>query len=483
MSHHVAPHRWADAWAGRLSDAEVAAMDHHAEACPRCAKQRDRVTRASSQTFPAMRAQSAPEVAWDAVRARVHWTLSTEKHARVRSGPGPLAWLGAGTLAAGALAAALATGTLRGGPSPRAAAPAAVAIQPPVAPPRALQGLVSRLSGDVLIDGLRAGAFDRRVHAGDVLATGDGRLDVQFGDKSALSLGARSKLEVRRFDASQVELAVDGTVDIEVAPRAAGQRFVVIAGGDTIEVRGTQFRVARDARGVHVACRHGLVAVRDSSGEVQVGAARAVDLHTGGAVVDAHVVEISADELAQLVAATPVTMPLWTDADAAAQSTSALEIATTGHRDVRVDGVELGSAPLSVRVMPGRHTIEAADHAGRYRRAGWIDTAAARPAHLEVRAEVEPAATPSSTERRHQLDEGIAAHRAQLARCTRAIAKAGVTGLSVELELGVTASGDVSYLNVDTDLPAATRSCVEGELRDVRFGPGPAAEWRERVKL
>jgi len=334
---HIAPHRWADAWAGKLADGEVAAMDRHAEECPRCAKVRDRVTRASSQTFPALRAQSAPDIAWDSVRARVHWSLAAERRARTQAKPRTFAWLGWGALAAGGVAAALATGVLPGARRAPHETPAIARSGTPTAPaPRAVQGLVSRLAGDVLVDGLRAGAFDRPIHSGALLATGDGRIDVQFGDQSAFALGAHSKLEVRRFDAQQIELVVDGLVDVEVAPRAPGERFLVIAGSNTIEVRGTQFRVMRDARGVRVACRHGLVAVRDASGEREVAASRQIDVHTGGAVVDAHVVEMSADELAQLAAATPVTTPVWTDADAAAKSSAALEIASPSKRDVRL---------------------------------------------------------------------------------------------------------------------------------------------------
>jgi hypothetical protein len=135
-------------------------------------------------------------------------------------------------------------------------------------------------------------------------------------------------------------------------------------------------------------------------------------------------------------------------------------------------------------VLPGRHTVEAADHDGHYRRAGWVDTAADKPARLDVRGEpVAAPATPSAAERQRQLHAGIAAHRTQLARCTRAMTKAGVTGLAVDLELGVTATGDVDHLNVDSDLPAATRSCIEDVLHDVRFGPGSAAEWREKLPL
>src|SRR5262249_59351666 len=114
--------------------------------------------------------------------------------------------------------------------------------------PAALAGLVNRASGDVMVDGVRpADLFARTLAQGSKIATADGRVDIQFGDKSAFALGPRSTIELRRFDVEIIELAVDGTVDIVVAPRAAGQRFLVDAGDQVVEVRGTQFRVTHDA--------------------------------------------------------------------------------------------------------------------------------------------------------------------------------------------------------------------------------------------
>src|SRR4029079_10793173 len=105
--------------------------------------------------------------------------------------------------------------------------------------------LGSRAAGDVMVAGVRPGdLFARPLGKGSRIATADGRVDIQFGDKSAFALGARSTIELRRFDAQVIELAVDGTVDISVAPRVDGQRFVVDAGDHKVEVRGTQFRVS-----------------------------------------------------------------------------------------------------------------------------------------------------------------------------------------------------------------------------------------------
>jgi hypothetical protein len=357
-------------------------------------------------------------------------------------------------------------------PAPRAATPA----------PPALAGLVSRLTGQVMIDGVRRDdAFERALVAGTVLATGSGRVDIQFGEHSAFSLAPRSTLELRRFDAEAIELVVDGTVDIEVAPRAPHQRFVVIAGERTIEVRGTQFRVSHVANATRVACRHGKVAVRDAYGELEVATARKVELSAQTTIDRAKVVALSAAELEELAAATPSTLPLWTDAQALLQASAALEVSTVDSRDVRVDGVELGPAPLRVRVMPGRHTIETADRAGRFRRAGWVDVEAATPARIAVQADATEVPTSAAAARRRQLRAGI--DHAKLAQCTRAISKAGLSAY-VAFEISIDASGAVQFLNVvDSDLPASTRGCVRDALADVRFKPGLAATFRDKLEL
>jgi FecR protein len=478
MSGHVAPHRWADLWAGRIADPERTVMERHAERCRACARDRQRVTRASD-SFATIRTQASPEVSWDAVRARVHWSVSTQRRAALRR-PRP---------AYGWLAAALATGVavaMISGPAPTRS-PAAVPVAryevrpPPVAPPAALVGLVSRASGDVMVDGVRpADLFTRSLTKGSRIATAGGRVDIQFGDRSAFALGPRSTIELRRFDAQTIELAVDGTVDVAVTPRAGGQRFLVDAGDHVVEVRGTQFRVTHDGSSTTVACQHGLVAVSDDRGKVLVGAARRVQVASGSPVSSEHVVALSSDELTTLAEATPLALPLW-DPVALAQSSAPLEIATSGHRDVRVDGIELGLAPLKVRVMPGRHIVETADSAGRFRRAGWVDVAAA-PQGVRLDVPADPPPTGGISERRRQLRARI--DQPRLGRCMRSIAKAGLTGTYVQVEIAVDARGAVGFLNViDSDLPSATASCVREVLADVRFDAGAAATWHEHIDL
>jgi hypothetical protein len=502
VTAHIAPHRWADLWAGRVDSAERDEMERHAKRCRACARVRQRVTRASD-SFVAIRTQPSPDVPWDAVRARVHWSVSTQRRTALRQPRPAYAWLGAAAL--GGVAIALVTGqrgaaelaeraghsvptapgaaTDRAAPgsSPRGAAGSPQAALAATRSPAPLTGLVSRASGDVMIDGVRpADLFARSLTQGSLIATAEGRVDVQFGDRTAFALGPRSTIELRQFDAQTIELAIDGTVDIAVAARGDEQRFLVDAGDQVVEVRGTQFRVSHDAAATNVACRHGRVAVSDRSGRIELGAAHRVRVAAGDSIAEQGVAALSSEELAGLAQSTPLTLPMW-DPLALAQRSAPLEVATSGRRDIRVDGVELGLAPLRVRVMPGRHTVEAADGAGRFRRAGWIDvTAAPRGARLDVPAE--PPATSGIVERRRQLQTHI--DRPRLGRCTRSIAKAGLTGTYVQIELAVDAEGSIGFLNViDTDLPSATASCVREALAEVRFGRGAAATWRERVDL
>jgi len=485
VSEHVAPHRWADLWAGRVDEAERATMERHVKRCRACARVRQRVTRASD-SFATIRTLSVPDVPWDAIRARVHWSVSTERQAALRRRRPAYGWLAAATAAGAAIGLAVnawspATGVT--GPEPAIAdrAPVAVVRPEPSTPPAALIGLVSRASGDVMVDGVRPDdLFARRLAQGSSLATGDGRVDIQFGADSAFALGPMSTLRLRRFDARTIELAVDGTLDVVVAPRAGGQRFLVDAGDQVVEVRGTQFRVVHDPGGTRVACHHGVVTVRDATGTVELAAEQRLAVAAGHPVSGVRPVTLSADEAAAFDHAPPLSVPLW-DPVALPRSSAPLEIATAGRHDVRVDGIELGLAPLRVRVMPGRHCVETADSAGRFRRTGWVDVAAApRGARFEVPAEPPP--TGGIPERRHQLRAGT--DQARLHSCTRSIAKAGLTGTYVQIEIAVDPEGAVGFLNVlDTDLPSATASCVRDVLASVRFRPGAAATWRERIDL
>ncbi len=482
MSSHVAPHRWADAFAGKLAARDVATMDAHAESCPRCAQGRDRVQRAS-ESFPKLRTQVPPDLAWDAVRARVHWAVSSEK----RTPPRPMVRrllpfaLGAGALAAGGIAIAV----MSASDQPTiAVSPAKMKTRPDVVPAVAPPHEVTQLAAVVVREtGSHRRAFDELIEAGDVITTRDARLDLQFDDASAISLAPSSILSVRRLDSDQIELFLQqGSLDVTVSKRSPDQRFIVsLAAGRSVEVRGTQFRVTEHGNLSRVECAHGKVALRDASGEVEIPGARKLELGALAPVANVRPTELSANELKALVEATPMTMPVWPGAAQLAQQSAGLEIASVATRDVRVDGVEVGAAPIRVRVMPGRHTVETADAAGRFRRAGWVDTTAGKPARLDVHPE-EPAANTAATARRKQLLGAV--DRARLATCTRAIAKSGLTDTYVRIEVSIDETGAVQFLNIlDTDLASATASCVREVLADVRFAAGPAATFRAKLDL
>jgi hypothetical protein len=218
---HVEPHRWGDAFAGKLDDAEIAELDRHAAACERCRVARDRVQRASS-SFPALRARQAPELSWDSIRAKVHWSVSTERHEKISPRRSHTrAWVGGVVAlgAVGALAIVLHEQRDRVAHAKPNVAQAIHAVAPAFdTKPAPLNAAISRLAGDVLVDGLAPDQpFAHDLHAGSVIATGrSGRVDAQFGEASAFAVGPRSTLELRRFDADVIELSVDGTVDVNV---------------------------------------------------------------------------------------------------------------------------------------------------------------------------------------------------------------------------------------------------------------------------
>jgi hypothetical protein len=389
-------------------------------------------------------------------------------------------------------------------------APVVATHAPEVAMPATpIAALVSRISGDVMIDGAHLDAtatFKSPLGTGTVLATGDGRVDLQFGEASAFALGPHSTLELRSFDSDTIELVVDGAVDLEVAPRTKHQRFFVVAGDATVEVRGTRFAVRHDATGTLVSCQHGLVAVRANSAtatELAVGTARKAFVPTGHAITEARAVPLTAEELTTLAVTAPWATPGW-NPDFAARTASLDVVAAAPHRAVRVDGIELGAAPFAMRAAPGRHTIEAADSTGRFRRAGWVDVSANAPARFEAMPIESPAlpgeaALPKGgagsieetppvgsgsaiATRKHELTGGL--DHARLHQCTRRLAKSGLTDTFVQIEITVDAAGAVNVLNIiDTDLPSDTAQCVHDALADVHFRAGSAASWRQKLTL
>jgi hypothetical protein len=320
---------------------------------------------------------------------------------------------------------------------------------------------------------------------------------VQFGDGSVFSMGPRSTLHVTRFDARGIDLALGGAgeVTIEVAPRAPGQRFTVTAGDRTVEVRGTAFRVVRRGRTVDVACAHGLVAVKDTSGDLLVPAGQGVIVDDAEALADRAARPLDEAALAGLTASIGPRLPVWTEPAHLYRTSAPLAIVAPPSRAVRVDGVVVGDGPLTLRVMSGRHLVEAQSSGGRFAAGEWVEAGPGRDdGRIDARIEVHAAAPSASgatagpiagtVEARAARDAELVTRLDQprVSTCLRALAKQGIGDTHLTLELGVDAGGAITFLNVvDTDLPDTMSSCVRDAVAAVRFARGPAATFKHRL--
>jgi hypothetical protein len=513
---HVAPHRWAELARGTIAERDERRMREHADRCDACAQARDRVTGAT-RAFADIAATPAPELGWDTIRTRVYWATSSERRERERTQRMHAVRLRRwGWVAVPAVAAAAAASVMlarSGGSSHSDDAPVAPSIahgtgpasagtggsaHAPAAPttPEPLHGVVTLAQGDVTLDGTSHAAkvLAHEVDAGATFATGDGRVAVQFGDGSVFAVGPRSNLRVRRFDAAAIDLALGdaGEVTIEVAPRAPGQRFTVTAGDRTVEVRGTAFHVVRRGGTLDVACAHGLVAVRDHSGELLVPAGQGVVIGDADALADraAHALDDAAiDALGKAIGPR---LPVWTDHDTMLRTSAPLAIAATHGRAIRVDGVRVGDGAMVVRVMSGRHLVEAADRGGAFGAGAgqWIEAGPGRAdGRIDARVEVaalapvaEPPAGAASARAARKAELDRALDHARVDACVRPLAKQGIAGAHVSLAISVDADGAINMLNVgDTDLPGDMAACVRDAVATVHFAHGAAATFTTRL--
>jgi ferric-dicitrate binding protein FerR (iron transport regulator) len=432
-------------------------------------------------------ATEPPPLHWDHIGARVYWVTSSERRAATRRLV-PRRRLQI-ALSAGALVAVVAAGLalprwLGGGEQPSATAPAPAppvervfAPAPAPAAARPLHGAVVFAQGEVERGGTPLD-LDAVVVAGDRLTTGeDASVVLQFGSDSGMRLGPRSSVELRRFDSRRVEVVLTGslTVDLTRTGRAAGGAepalggdfsFAVGVGEREVVVKGTVFRVDYRDGELEVACARGAVAVRDGVGEVEVAAGQRLQLPAGGLAAAARARAIPADEAIGLARATALPLlPAWPEAEALFATSAVLEL-DGGGGPVEVDGVERGQGAFLLRVMSGRHRVESG------RRGEWVEAAAGR--RIEV---TPPAAEPArgAAVRRAQIADRLDRGRAR--QCLRPLEKQGlVEGSYLVLDVGVTASGSISHLNiVKSNLPAEAARCLRDRIDEIALPAGPAA--------
>ncbi|HVV83786.1 MAG TPA: FecR domain-containing protein, partial [Kofleriaceae bacterium] len=374
-----------------------------------------------------------------------------------------------------------------------AAAPAVVhaAPRPLTALVTLIEGDVSRGDGDAIVAPDDVGG--KVVAVGDTFATGDGRVALQLGAASTATLGPRSHLHVDRLDSSMIALAVDGRVDVELERRAPDQRFLIVSGDRTVEVRGTAFRVDHAGGSLSVACEHGRVAVTGGGATVEVGAGEGLTVGDGDELLADRVRGLDEAELAALAAARPSPLGLWTDAPTMLATTAPLSLVAPRGRSVKVDGEIVGSGPIWMRKPAGRHLIEAERARGGFGPGRWV-VVDERPSAPVILAEATPAGRAAAAAPLASASAAVRARKAELERnldhvrlasCVRTLAKqVALAGTHVDLQLEVDGGGAISFLNiVHSDLPDRPTECVRDAVNAAHFAAGARASWRERISF
>jgi hypothetical protein len=451
--------------------------------------------------------QEAPELGWESIAARVYWSTSSEQRAKERTvakrRKAP-AFAIAAVAAVGAVSLWSYTGSDEQAAAPAPdqplalvapagpeAAPGTPATAPIAAAVEALSaGLVTFAQGDV-----RAGdqplPFDLEIVAGTHLAAGEGGLVVQFGDRSAFRLAAHSSLEVRRFDSKRIELAVVGTVDVDITRRSPGQEFVVVAGEHEVVVRGTAFRVEFAEGKLGVSCTRGKVVVSGDEVMVPVPAGQALRIvQEGWEQASLQAKPIDPERLRALDAAMYMPMlPVWSDRQLLVKATTVLEVSAPAEQRIAIDGVAVAEGSFFLRSMSGRHQVALMDRSGQIRDKEWIDSAGGGSKSVNLAQATAPVArviSGNSREaqklRRGQMMAGL--DKAQRTdRCLASLAKQGLKdGAFAEFEVGVTADGSQDYLTLrESNLSPVVVKCLRSAIDAQILPSGPAAGFRFRL--
>jgi hypothetical protein len=498
---HVKPHRWADAAAGRVSDSQLESFDAHASTCTDCATTRERVFGAR-EVFAEMNEADPPDLHWDHIGARIYWVTSSEQRAAERSTKRPairwqLAAAGLGAVAVAAAALLYVTGAFDGSASDEREiaadtvdtdeSPREVTPITPVAPEveaEQLIGVVTYAAGEVTVDGATLD-FDGGLTEGTTIATGEGRVAIQFGDGSGFAIAPGSQLTVRQFDERSVVLDIDGTVSVDLSPRAEGQTFSVVAGEHTVAVRGTAFEVDHRDGAVGVICSHGRVMVTDGAAELDVSAGYALRIAAGAELGTLQPNEVELDEALARQLAVPM-VPVWAGPEDLLTATSSLEVDAPVGRSVRIDGIGAGNGQFRMRVTAGRHLVETESTPGKWGEGEWLELAAGEreTATWTPEPKVEPKRD-SAKDRRTRLAQLRKKVRgnSRIDGCLRSIRKQGLLeGSFVVLDVGINTDGSLAHLNIaSTNLPSSATQCVRNVVDQVRLPAGPRATVREKL--
>ncbi len=474
-----------------LRDATVA----HAEGCAHCRAELRRL-RGARDGFEAARTLEAPELPWEQMGAQIAWQLRQAPPARVRW---PLLVLGGATLAAAAVLTLWLVG--RGGaggggdrgklaaPAPSTMPSPAPVVSPTPVRPAAAPGqawaflieaeLMRGRAGAALAALSAEAAAAEPLLAGDRLRAVGGRVGLVLEARTALMLEAGTEAALRALDAETIELELSrGRVTLEVARRSPTQRLSVLAGGRRVTVRGTRFAVAlQDDGALAVGVGHGRVELGlvDSAGAVlAIDGGSVAELSAGEDVSNARVRALTEDERVELEVELP--LPGALAGAELPKATRLLRVGSSQAAALTLDGAPVGQGSALVRVLPGRHLLEASSGAHRVSR--WIDSALGEGISVVRVPAPGPRSGPSAARtmgRPLEID-------AQVRAAGKAIKACYAEGLSrrpdldgtVLLRVDVGADGVLAPVEVSSSTlgDSGVEHCLKGVVQRWRLPPG-----------
>ncbi|HJZ87825.1 MAG TPA: AgmX/PglI C-terminal domain-containing protein [Polyangia bacterium] len=287
--------------------------------------------------------QAEPRVDWSGLSHSLPWRQAHAPGRRLRVRMG---WFVAGGLALAA-GAGLLLWIARSGPRPLVVrAPP----QPTPAPARdTLLAHATAVAGDVQVGvaSFRALAPGSAVPEGAHITTENGRASLQWGERTGLTIVERSEIALAALDEHRSEVVVNrGEIALRVGSQRADQSFRVATPGHSIDVRGTWFRVTREAGRTLVVVCEGQVVVSAHG----LGGERVLERGQAASFRDGSIEAVPAHAAAHC----PEPWLLkWPDNIGAA-----LLKLVGAHAEISVDLIPLGVTPASLQVGAGRHRLD-----------------------------------------------------------------------------------------------------------------------------
>jgi len=252
-----------------LSEQGRGRVERHLETCRVCAEELASI-RLYERISGEIRVADIPTPDWS--RMELPLRRAAKKQSRRPDGPRTAVWVAA-ALAAAAAALILLMPSGDGevadarsiSPTPELEAMAPVTEREPiVGQVMALRGSAHTSRGG---DREAAQVGTEILETMRVTAEGASEAHLRFYEGTGVIMGARTEIELMRLRRGQVSLSLEsGEVTSRVAKLEEGDAYDVVAGPWRVTVRGTHFRVRRDAEDVEVEVEEGVVDVLDEDG-------------------------------------------------------------------------------------------------------------------------------------------------------------------------------------------------------------------------